>query len=200
MADVTRDALYDNSPQPPASASTAPSPLTGGPAQHRQEADGGNRTSTGRSTADVMYGSPLENEVKDRAGELFDAGASQASIDALRDSFVGIEKATNLPRDILVDLLEAHLDDVAALGRGADPETMREERIPQIQRQNAEIREQLRIEYGAKRAEEVLDRAIRFCRQSKPLMEILQTGLGSRPDIALRIVKHVVATGWGKAK
>jgi hypothetical protein len=154
-------------------------------------------TPTGDAARDFYGDSYIASVVDRRAAELWEVtGATEAQRREIRDTFIEIGES-GLPEGVVAILAEHYIDRELAAARQEDPDAAADALDKEIDLRNEELRNNLRLRYGAKDGEQLLERAQRFVRAHPKLAKVLQEhGLGSRPDIVEGIVAHVFSTGW----
>ena len=149
-----------------------------------------------------LYWSTLTHGVVDQhRSDLFNvAGMGTADQDNLLRRFVTLERQTRLPGGVVAKLAEKY---IAGLLAGHQPKTDEQAEAAEValhQRMvdgNAQVRQALVAQYGARDTEDLLARTNRFVRSHRDLAALLgEHGLASDSEVVRGIVSHVFSTGW----
>jgi hypothetical protein len=183
----------DTTPTPPAEGFASPTPEEQRVIRTLYDAESS-------TTADKFYGfSSVQQAVDVGWPELSKiTGATEADRGRVRGEFVDLAQKSGLPEGLVVTLAQDHLTGQIADAREQrdDPDGAAQRLDQQIAAWNAETRERLTAQYGARDSEQLLARAQRFVKAHPTLERVLRhRGLGSRPDVVEQIVAHVFSNG-----
>ena len=131
--------------------------------------------------------SVVEEHLRSRRDALSVAGVNRDERAKQRETFRGIQTATQLPDRVLILIADADVD--RRVAGSADDAA--------IEEGNRDVRARLIDKFGsAAEAEAVLERVQKFVREHEPLAEILREGPGARVDVIEGIAEHVTSTGY----
>lgn len=142
----------------------------------------------------------LANTIGQRDAELFEVLGETARERANTTRFWDdVAAKTGLPETVVARLADAEIDLRLKAARDAvspDPAARDAELAQRIQADNEKVRSEMRLRHG-READSLLDRARRFARTHRGLVEMLdRDGLGSQPAVVEAFVEHVIRTGW----
>jgi len=143
----------------------------------------------------------VDTAIESRSAELWgETGANTAQREQLRNTYSAIEASSRLPSAVLVRIIDQDINvRLAAVRPVGDPDAAKHDLATRIAESNTETRRALRDQYGAKEAEELLERASRFVAATPALAQILANPLvGSDPAIVQGIVSYVFSNGLGR--
>jgi hypothetical protein len=172
--------LYDGSAAP----SAMPAPTPGADAGERLYGHGIVRQHVARLTADLWPTLGVGADAQEEEAQFWEQQARE----------------TGLPEGLVMALAEGSIKNRLASARiEDDPEAAETALRQQVVEWQQDVRERLKNTYGARQAEELVERANRFLSQYPKLGErLVDRWLGSRPDIVEAVIAHVFSNGLGR--